>query len=784
MFKNYLLIAFRNIARNSIYSVINIAGLAVGIACSILIMLWVVDEVSYDSFHANQKRLSQVWINATYDGKVNTFQSVPLPTYQELKTTDNRIKNTCITNWGGRSLISYGEKRMNKKSYYVSKEFLEMFQFPLVKGNAHQVLADANSIVLTESAARSFFGNEDPVGKIVKLENQSELKVTGVLADVPSNSSFEIEALIPIIKIGDWFTKNENEWGDYSWQVFVELQNEKQFDEVNEAIKDLLVKKGQTDVPRSFFLHPLEKWRLESNFENGKISGGVIDYVKGFTIISVFILTIACINFMNLATARSERRAREVGVRKSVGSRRSELIIQFLGESILITAIGFVVAIFIVELTLPFYNNFTEKQLSLNFSSPIFWLTSFGLVVLTGFISGSYPALYLSAFNPIEVLKSKMHTSKKGATPRKTLVVIQFIFSTFLIVGTLVITQQISYVRQRSVGYERENLITIPFNSEIEKNFKTIRQELINTGAVVSVTQSNSPITNIYSNNFIDWPGKAETEKVLFTTIATELDYVKTMGMKLLEGRDFMDDRDTASVLINQAAVEVMGMKETLGQEISFWGDRKAKIVGIVNNVVMGSPFQNIKPMFVIYNKNWASDMTIRLEKTTDTNASIKKIEAVLKKLNPSYPFEYTFVDQEFEKKYSTINLIGTLAKLFAFLAIFITGLGLFGLAAFTAEQRTKEIGIRKVMGASVTSLVGLIAKEFSILVTIGFVIASPFAWWFMKNFLEKYAYRIDFPWWALAASGLAALVFALIIVSIQALKAAATNPSQSLRSE
>jgi putative ABC transport system permease protein len=783
MLRNYFKVAFRNLAKNAVYSFINITGLAVGLACSILISLWVFDELSYDQFQPKLDRLSQLWINGTYDGKVNTFQSVPYPAYLGIRSEDSRIKNTTITNWGGKSLLTAGAKRMSKNSYYVGEEFLEMFQFPLRYGQADKVLDDPNSIVLTTSTAMALFGTEDAIGKSVKVDNAKELIVSGILEDVPPNSSFEFDCLLSHkLQIAE--INENNNWGDYSYQVFIELQPGAKLADVNEKIKGLLVKKGQTDVPREFFLHGMDRWRLYTSFENGKESGGMIDYVVGFSAIAIFIVVIACINFMNLATARSERRAREVGVRKSVGSRRRELVFQFLGESIFITVIAFILAVVLVEISLPFYNDLTEKRLFLEYSSPIFWITCTGIVLLTGVISGSYPAIYLSSFNPVEVLKGKIQVGKSAATPRQILVVLQFFFATLLIISTLVVSEQIGHVKKRDLGYSQKNLIMIPYSDDIGKNFKVIRNEVVATGAVSSITKSNSPITDIYSNNWLNWSGKPPEEKVLFATIATELDYTKTMGIKILEGRDFTGEADTASVLINKAAADLMGLKETLGTEVVYWGDRRSKIVGVIDNVLMGSPYKKASPMFVAYQPDWSSSVTLRLEETSDLAGAIKKIEEVFKKYNPAYPFEYQFADVQFNKKYATINLISTLATLFASLAILITGMGLFGLAAFTAEQRTKEIGIRKVMGASVSGLVALISKEFSLLVVISFAISAPVSWWALNSFLERYPYRIEFPWWTIVAAGVVALLFALAIVSTQALKAARSNPANSLRSE
>jgi putative ABC transport system permease protein len=787
MLLNLFRIAIRNVQRNLVYSFINILGLAVGIACSILIFLWVADELSFDSFHENQDQLSQVWINARYDGSIGSFNSVPYPVYKKLLEKDSRIKNTAVSNWGGQSLLTVGNVRLKKSSYYVTEEFLEMFRFPLLAGQPETVLDDPNSIVLTERAARELFGDSDPINQLIKVDNQNELKVTGILKNVPANSSFEFDCLLSHKQIEQqaWFKDEGASWDNYSFQIYAELQPGTERASVEASIKDLLTQNGQVDLPRELFLHPLADWRLLTTFENGKATGGMLDYVQGFSIIAIFIVVIACINYMNLSTARSERRAREVGVRKSVGSGRSELIAQFLGEATCISLFAFLLALMLVEVSLPFFNTLTQKNLFLEYGSIKFWAFSAAFIVVVGVISGSYPAFYLSSFNPARVLKGKITVGKHAATPRKVLVVVQFFFSTLLIVGTIVIQEQIQFVKKRNVGYTQENLITVPYTQEIGQHFKTIREELVRSGAVASVAKSNSPITEVYANNFLDWPGKPKDQKVIFATIATELEYTQTMGIRVLEGRDFIDDRDSTSILVNKAAADLMGLENTIGTKVSYWGDQdRATIVGVIDDVVMSTPFRKAGPMFITYLPEWASAVTIRLEATADVPGALKKVEAVLAKYNPAYPFEYTFVDEQFAKKYTTITLTETLSNLFAFLTIFITGLGLFGLASFTAEQRTKEIGIRKVMGAPVYVLVALISKEFSRLVVVAIALSSPVAWYALSSFLERYEYRINFPWWTLGMAGAIALLFALAIVSTQALRAAMANPSKSLRSE
>lgn len=788
MLRNYILITLRSLRKNGTYSFINISGLSIGIACSLLILLWVFDELSFDKFQRKGDRLYQVRLNAHFDGKINSWTSVPHPTYEALKTEDNHIKNTAIADWGGDHLYTAGDTRINKRAFFVSEEFLEMFQFPLVKGDASNVLDDPTSIVISESMAKILFGDQDPINQTLRYDNAHDLKVTGVIRDVPKNSSFQFDCLMTWkmkMQAEDWVKRSATQWGNYSFQVYVELNDPSNQVAVENSIRDLMARKGEIDIKREFFLQPMLRWRLHSNYENGKESGGMVDYVQMFTVIAAFILLIACINFMNLATARSERRAREVGIRKSVGSRRHELVTQFMSESIFLAFVAFGIAMLIAQLVLPFYNDLVDKQLFIDYQSSTFWIFALALISLTGIVSGSYPALYLSSFQPVQVLKGTIRVGKSASIPRKVLVTLQFGFSILLIIGTLVIYWQIKHVKGRDLGYNQENLITVDYTADVGRNYQTIKQELLSTGVVQSVCKSNSPITEIWSNNFLGWPGKPEEQKVIFTTIATEYDYTQTLGIKILEGRDFSETHksDSTAIIINKAALDVMGLKDPLGAQLDLWGGKR-DLIGIVDNVLMGSPYQPVKPMFMVLQPEWASAVSIRLEKTNDLQASIRKVEEVFKKYNPAYPFEYAFADVEFAKKFTTINMTSRLASLFAFLAILITGLGLFGLAAFMAEQRTKEIGIRKVMGASVSSLVAMMSKDFSKLVLFAFVIASPIAWLLLNNFLQRYPIRITIPWWVFPLTGIVALVFAIMIVSTQAFRAARANPVNSLRNE
>ncbi len=788
MFRNYLKVAFRNLTRNSVYSFINIGGLAIGIACSLLILLWVWEEVTYDRFHKNNEQLGRLYINNFFSDNISSSQAVPLGPYEFLKTFDARIKNSCIAYWQNNSLLSVGEKKVYQIGHMVSPEFLEMFQFPLLKGSAENVLDAPRSIVITQSLAKSLFGDADPINQLVKLENDTELKVTGVLKDLPTNSTFKFQYLASWAIYGeqDWAKRDRDNWDNESYPVYIELQEGASFEDINKAIVDLPKTQNKDDgFKRELFALPMKDWHLRSEFENGVQSGGMIEFVRYFSLVAALVLLIACINFMNLATARSERRAREVGIRKTVGSLRKELIGQFIGESILIAALAFVVAIVLVEVLLPSYNLLVDKKLFINYSSPWVWLVAILVIAITGFLAGSYPAFYLSSFNPVTVLKGNAKVGRGAATPRQVLVVLQFFFSVILIFGTIVIYKQIGHVKDRFIGYDKENLINIQGNDELTKNFDAIKRELLSTGVITSMTSSSSPVTAIYGNNTLEWPGKPADQTVLFSRVQVSYDYAKTMGIKMLEGRDFSEEfkSDSSAMIINKAGLAVMGVEKPIGLEITMWS-RKWSIVGIIDDVIMDSPFSEVRPGFFMLDNGYRNYVTLRLAKTKNTKESIAQVESVFKKLSPSYPFVYEFVDDDFASKYKSINLVSTLATVFAFLTLFITSLGLFGLATFTAEQRTKEIGIRKVMGASTSSIVQLISKDFTKLVIISFVLAAPLSWWVMNQYLSQYNYRTTIAWWILPLTGLVTLIVTLVIVSTQALRAAAANPSKSLRSE
>jgi putative ABC transport system permease protein len=788
MLKNYLITALRHLSRNSFYSFLNIAGLSTGLACSLLIFLWAADEFSFNQFHGNYTTLYKVYMNQELSGMLQTQPTVPYPLKEAIANESSHVKHVSMTNYGEGNLLTAGENKINKVGNAVSEDFLKMFSFNVIMGDSTTALADPFSIVLTRSTATALFGDKDPLGQYVKIDNNHEVKVTGVIADVVPQSTLRFDYLLPFSfyeSTQEWVKNSKVSWRNNSFQMYVELDRSESLGIVNEAIKDLIMKNHTTEKMGQIFLHPMSSWKLYSDFENGKVSGGKIESVRQVLIIAVLILVVACINFMNMATAKSEGRAREVGIRKSVGSRRPQLVFQFLGESILVTLFAFVLSIVLVEMLLPSYNLLVNKQLTIDYSSPWFWSSAAAIILITGSIAGSYPAFYLSSFKPVKVLKGKIVAGKGATTPRKVLVTLQFGFSIFLIVGTIAIYRQISFLKDRQVGYDRENLMLLWTNTEIESSFQTIKDELIKTGAVKGVCKSSSPITRVFSSTDLEWPGKPKDQRVSFTSLATEYDYTETMGIKMSAGRDFSRDfkSDSSAIIINKAALDVMKLEKPIGETVRMW-NRDWTIIGVMNDVVMDSPYHPVSPLVMIFSPEWSSTVTVRLEQTNNLSASVEKVEAVFKRLNPNYPIWYRFADDEFDTKFSSINLVSRLAGIFATLAVVITCLGLFGLSAFTAEQRQKEIGIRKVLGANVTGLVLLISKDFTKLVVIAALISSPIAWQFINHYLQRYPYRINLEWWTLPLTGAAALLLTIIVVGVQAIRSARANPVTCLRNE
>jgi ABC-type antimicrobial peptide transport system permease subunit len=619
--------------------------------------------------------------------------------------------------------------------------------------------------------------------------------VTAVVEKQPKNSSLTFDYLVPFQlqeTIYPWIKLyHKSNWGNNSWQVFVQLNNNANPATVNAKIKNVILAHFTDEntlkhILPEVFIHPMSKWRLYSDFENGKNTGGFIKYVRMFGVLGIVVLLIACINFMNLSTARSEKRAREVGVRKAVGSGRSQLVNQFLSESMLISVLAFLLALGIVAIALPYFNKLTDKAMSLQISSPLFWITMIAFTIVTGLMAGSYPAFYLSSFSPAKVLKGNLKAGKKSSLPRKILVVLQFASSVVVMIGTIVINRQIQFGKDRPIGFNNKGLISVYWSDDIAKNIETIRQELLSSGGAISICQSNSPPSEIYSNNNgWEWKNSQPVEKsVVFSTITTTYDYTKTLGIRMLAGRDFSRDfADSNGVILNESAVKRMRLQNPVGEQLK-WNDKPMVVLGVIPDVQMESPYRPISPLTIIFNKDWVGCVDIRLNPNMAASKAISLIKPVFDKYNPAFPFEYRFADEEYAKKFNYEELVGNLAAIIAILAIFISCLGLFGLASFTAEQRVKEIGVRKVLGASVINLWQLLSKDFLILVLISCAVAIPLGWYYMNEWLKTYKYKTTIGVGIFAAVVAISIAITLITVSFQAIRAAIANPVKNLRTE
>jgi ABC-type antimicrobial peptide transport system permease subunit len=786
MIKNYFKIAWRNLFRNKGFSATNLLGLTIGITCTILISLWVQDELTYDKFHSNYTSIYKLYANRDFNNQLFTDENMVLPLAGAIKNASPQVEHAVIVTHRQPHVLKYGDNKLKKEGYRVSEHFFDMFSWKFIQGNTQTAMTDPSSIVLTKSAAKALFGNEDPINKVVKFANQDDLKVTAVVADVPGNSTFQFDYIVPFNPSDEGYKRSMENWQNSSWTVFVQVKRGTDLKLLEKTINDIKYKHDADDKRIStYFAFPFSKLRLQSEFKDGKNIGGMIEYVKLFSIIAIIILLIACVNFMNLSTARSEKRAREVGVRKTLGSGKRQLIFQFFSESIILAFIAFVLSIGTVYVLLPFFNQLVDKDLVLDITKPVFWGAAIVLILFTGIIAGSYPALYLSSFNPVRVLKGTFSAGKKTVLPRHILVVGQFAISILLISATIIIYQQIQHIKNRDIGYNPDNLIMIPASQDTQNTFSAIRDELMKTGMISAVNRSFSPITEVWwKAPAPDWDGKPAGGELIVASMATDIDYTKTIGVKILEGKDFSGvPADSSNMLINEAAVKAMQLKNPLGTQLRY-GSNKYTVIGVISNIVMESPFRAVDPMLVYFDPNNSNSINIRLTASAKPQQAIKSIEAVFKKYNPAYPFEYKFVDEEFNRKFLTEDLISRITNIFAGLAIFICCIGLAGLASFTIEKRVREIGIRKVLGATLGQLLTLISKDFLRLVLIAFVIATPLAWWFMNNWLEKYPDRITISIWLFGAVGLLILLLALVVVSLNTMKAAITNPVKSLRTE
>lgn len=799
MFKNYLKIAWRNLTKNKAYTVINVGGLALGMAVTLIIGLWVRDELSHNNYFSHKDQIAQIFQSQTFNGQTGTGPAIPRPLEKAFRDgyMDN-FEHLVMSSWNTSQYLKYKETSISRDGNFMQREAPEMLDLNILKGEKDGV-REINSIMLNESTANALFGSEDPIGKVIEVNSQYDMMVTGVYEDIPFNNSFsDAQFIMPwdkYVSVNEWIKNAEDQWGNNSFQMFVQIADNTTMERVTSTIKDVkkTLNKNTEEFNPQLFLFPMKDWYLRGNFENGKQVGGRIKYVWLFAIIGAFVLLLACINFMNLSTARSEKRAKEVGIRKSIGSQRRQLINQFLGESFLVVLFAFGIAVLIVILSLNGFNDLAKKEMSFPWASIGFWVVSLVFILFTALLAGSYPALYLSSFRPVDVLKGTFKTGKHSGLPRKILVVVQFTVSVAFIIGTVIVMQQINYAKNRPIGYDKEGLIQIPtMSQDFTGKFELMRDEFIASGAVMEMSTSSAPTTNIWSNRsgFV-WEGKPEgfQEDLAWTEVSPE--YAKSLNLKIVQGRDFSREfpSDSNAVLINETAVKYMGLKNPVGQFIKDDDEEDPatpmKIIGVVEDMIAQSPYEPVKQGMYVFDKYGnGSYYNMRLNPNQSASQNIAVIERVFKEHFPNIPFQYDFVDEEYGEKFASEVRIGTLSGIFTALAILISCLGLFGLTSFVAEQRTKEIGVRKVLGASIFNVWNMLSKDFLKLVIISCFIAVPIAYYVMNGWLQEYPYRVILKWWIFGLAMLGAMLVTVITVSFQAIKAARSNPVKSLRTE
>ncbi|PWT70670.1 MAG: ABC transporter permease [Bacteroidetes bacterium] len=791
---NYLKTGWRFVRKNRATSIINIGGLAVGMTVAILIGLWVWDEVSFDHNNKNHERIAQVWQNGIVNGETNSWIVLPMPLSQTLRDEyGSDFSKVVMTSWNEAHVLNVFDKRFVKNGTFMEADGPALFDLQMIKGSMHSVKGPED-VLISSSLSKAFFGDKDPVNQVIQFDNKNNLKVVGVYENTPANSYMaDVDYILPWkLKLitNDWLNHLDNPWGMSGFKVFVELNKNSNLAQVSRKIRDVKLNKVHPDERKSqpaLFLHPMDKWHLYGDFQNGVNTGGRIQYVWLFSLIGIFVLLLACINFMNLSTARSEKRAKEVGIRKAVGSLRSQLVSQFFRESILIASISALLAVFLVGLALPAFNGLADKNISMPITDPVFWGLMIVFVIITGIIAGSYPAFYLSSFNPVKVLKGTFKAGKLATLPRKILVVAQFTISVILIIGTIVVFRQIQFARNRPLGYNQNGLVQVQqLMPDVFNHFDAVKADLINSGVIVDITAAGAPMDNYWSTNGgISWRGKDPNQSVDFPNTGIVYDYGQTVGWQFVAGRDFNREygTDTAAFVVNESFAKFAGIKNILGETVK-WDDRPFHVIGIIKDMMVESPYNQPRPALYHFDRSSGDFLIFKLNPKKSPNESLAEVEKVFRKYSPNQIFEFKFVDQEYGKKFEAEERIGKLACCFAILAIFISCIGLFGMASFMAEQRIKEIGIRKVLGASVVNVWKLLTWDFAVMVLISLFIAVPLSYYFMHNWLQNYSYRARLSWWIFAAAAFGALLITVLTVSYQSVRAALSNPVRNLRSE
>ncbi|SJZ48608.1 ABC transporter permease [Sediminibacterium ginsengisoli] len=790
MIRHFFKTTIRNLFRNKTYSFLNIFGLAIGIACAGLIFLWVEDETTYDNSYAKKDQLYAIRTNQTYDGLTRTFSSSPGPLAQAIKTEIPGIVNTCRVN-NMNSLFTIGEKSVYKRGAYVDPSYLSMFTPELIAGDAKHALDQLNSVIISEKMATVFFGNPlSAAGKMIKLDNNQEMLVSAVMKNRPANTTMEHEWLAPY---QNFYLKNDwlNNWGSNGTNTYAELAPGANLAAIQQKLHGFIARKAEGAIADPF-LFAMSDWRLRDEFQDGKQKGGRIEYIRLFIVVAWIILLIACINFMNLATARSEKRAREVGVRKVLGAGKRSMIFQFIGEALFMAVVAAAAGLLLISIALPFFNIMIEKKISMNLTQPSHLSALLLIAVICGFVAGSYPALYLSSFNPVYVFKGIKIKSGSAAFIRKGLVVLQFSLSVLFIISTVIVYQQIQHVKNRDLGYDKDNLLSVEVHGDMVKNFTAIRQDLLNSGYIENAGLNSFNTISVGNNTSgLEWQGKEPGRDILISNRYVSPELIRTLNIQMQEGRTFESTgADSNNVIISASFAALMGPGSALGKIIrkpdnSESGYRQLTVVGITRDFLYGDMYgQKSDPVIFYADPSSARFLYIRSKKDADTKKMLAVTENILKKHNPAYPFDYRFVNEQFNAVFKSEMLVGQLSRIFAILAVIISCLGLFGLAAYTAERRTKEIGIRKILGASTAGITKLLSREFLQLVLISNIIAFPAAWWVMNKWLQSYHYRITISWWVFAAAGIAALLIAIATVSVQSVRAAMASPVKNLRTE
>jgi len=783
MIKNYIKTALRSFKRHKSSFLINVIGLSIGMACSILIFLWVFDELGHDRFHEDIDQIYQVMEHQSFSGDMFTTHSTPGILAPTLKEEVPEFQYVATYTWNMDFLFTKGDKSLKENGLYARPDFFHILSIPLVQGSRDELLLKPKSVVISKEMAKKYFGEDNPVGESITLNSEELLTVTGVFRKLPENSSIQFDYVLPF---EDWLKTNEwaTDWGNNGPRTIAKLHAGVDVDALNAKINDFIKERNEGSNV-DLFVHPFADLYLYGQFEQGEVAGGRIDYVYLFSVVAIFILLIACINFMNLSTAKATKRAKEVGIRKSIGASKGSLVGQFIGESMIITFFSLFLSILLVEAFLPVFNGLTDKVIDVNYFEPVLLLTFIGTALFTGLLAGSYPAFYLSSFEAVKTLKGSLKSSAGEVFARKGLVVFQFTLSVILIICTIVVYQQIQFTQTKNLGYDKENLLYFSVEGGLNDSWDSFRQEISTIQGVTSVSRAGATFMGRNSNTSgLDWPGKDPETLVLFENVSADYGLIETLGFELTDGRTHVREfgADTSRIIINQKAADIMGMEKPVGKFITLW-DQETEIIGLVKDFNFQSLRQEIEPLFFRLAPQYTWRAYVRINNSEIQN-TIAGIEEVYKRFNPTYPFDYEFMDDQYAALYRSEQRIGDLAKYFSIFAILISCLGLFGLSAFTAEQRAKEIGVRKVLGASVQNLVLLLTKDFTKLVLFAILIAIPVSWWVMDRWLSDFAYQSGLDWWIFMASGILAVVIAWLTVSWQSIRAAWANPVKSLKSE